>query len=206
MTDYYKLLSFGDIIETNIGVDPHILLNEIKDCEWSQYNPRKQNNRFGLSITSSDGSFNGIDLDSLYQYNEENDTTYKETSFKDKTEVYYKSPQIKKIVDVFGEHLCRSHLINLMTNGSFPPHRDWRRIDIQETFRIFIPIQRCNPFDMFFMYEDKPLYFNHGKAYFINTNKVHSLFSFSDYSIFAVMNIELNSNSLDIILDNMSAK
>ena len=95
MTNYYKLLSFGDVIETNIEVDPYTLLNEIKDYEWSTYNPRKENNRLGLSITSSDGSFNGIDLDSLYQYNEENNTRYKETSFKDKTEVYYKSSQIK---------------------------------------------------------------------------------------------------------------
>ena len=206
MTDYYKLLSFGDVIELSIGVNPDKLLDEIDGFEWSQYNPRKANNRLGLSITSSDGSFNKIDLDSLYEYNLENGTRYRETAFKTRTDVYDASKEIQKVIDVFGEHVCRSHLINMKTNGSFPPHRDWRRIDIQETFRVLVPLQFCNPNDMYFMYEDKPLHFNHGKAYFINTNKNHSVFSFSDNAIFIVINVEVNADSLDIILDNMSAK
>ena len=51
---------------------------------------------------------------------------------------------------------------------------------------------------MYFMYEDKPLNFEHGRAYFLNTNKVHSLFSFND-SYFIVLNIKNNEDSLKII-------
>lgn len=200
---YYKLLSFGDIIELNTQIDSHKLLKEIDHHIWMKYNPRKDNNRFGLSITSTDGKLNGIDLDSLYQYNEEHNTKYNETSFRTKTQVYYDSEEIQKITKLFDDSLCRSHLINLKKNGSFPPHRDWRSIDKQESFRIVVPLTHCNPTNMYFMYEDKPLYFEHGRAYFINTNKNHSVFSFSDDAIFMVMNVECNWSSINTILYNM---
>jgi hypothetical protein len=204
--DYYKLLSFGDVIELDMGVNCEKLLDEIYDFEWSQYNPRKQNNRFGLSITSSDGELNNIDLDSLYEYNIENNTSYTETSFKTRTPVYYSSKEIQKVIDPFDKHVCRAHLINLKINGSFPPHRDWRRIDAQENFRILVPLKCCNPNEMYFMYENNPLYFNHGRAYFINTNKNHSVFSFSEDATFIVINVEANTESINVVLNHMKAK
>lgn len=201
--DYYKLLSFGDIIKLDITIDPFKLIKEVDGYTWSQYNPRKQNNRFGLSITSSDGELNNIDLDSLYEYNVENNTNYTELSFKTKTEVYHNSEEIQKLVDPFGDHLCRSHIINLKKTGNFPPHRDWRRIDEQESFRVFVPIIGCNPDDMIFIYDDKILSFDHGVAYFMNTNKKHSLFSFDDNATFIVLNIECNQKSIETILKHM---
>lgn len=203
---YYKLLSFGDVIELTTQIDPHKLLREIEHHTWSQYNPRKENNRFGLSITSSDGTLNNIDLDSLYEYNNENNTNYTELSFKEKTQVYYDSEEIQKIIKPFKNQLCRTHLINIKRNGSFPPHRDWRHIDKQESFRILVPIKHCNPTDMYFMYEDKPLRFEHGRAYFINTNRNHSVFSFSDDALFMVMNIEINHTSINTVLQEMKVK
>jgi len=203
---YYKLLSFGDVIELTTQIDPHKLLKEIEHHTWSQYNPRKENNRFGLSITSSDGTLNNIDLDSLYEYNKENNTEYGEISFRTKTQVYYDSEEIQKITKSFDNSLCRTHLINIKRNGSFPPHRDWRSIDTQESFRILVPLKNCNPTNMYFMYEDKPLYFEHGRAYFMNTNKIHSVFSFSDDATFIVMNVICNYDSIKTVLDNMKAK
>ena len=45
------------------------------DADWKQYNPRKPNNRQGLSITSLDGGLSGVpDLDSLFEYNKQNNT------------------------------------------------------------------------------------------------------------------------------------
>ena len=82
MKHYHQLLSYGDLIELETRCDTDKLLKEIKDFEWTQYNPRKKINRYGLSVTSSDGTRNGIDLDSIYEHNRENGTRYDEDSFK----------------------------------------------------------------------------------------------------------------------------
>ena len=62
---YNDLLSYGDFIQLNNSCNSKELLEEIKDFEWIKYNRRKNINRYGLSITSSDGTRNGVDLDSL---------------------------------------------------------------------------------------------------------------------------------------------
>ena len=62
MKHYHQLLSYGDLIELETRCNTDKLLKEIKDFEWKQYNPRKEINRYGLSITSSDGTRNGICL------------------------------------------------------------------------------------------------------------------------------------------------
>ena len=59
---YNNLLSFGDIIELNIDCNVKKLLDNISKFEWLKYNPRKDINRYGLSVTSLDGNLTGIDL------------------------------------------------------------------------------------------------------------------------------------------------
>ena len=95
MIEYHQLLTFGDCIELKFECDTKKLLKEIKDFEWLQYNPRKKINRYGLSITSLDGKRNGIDLDSIWEYNKENNTKYGEENFKTKTDVYYASEETR---------------------------------------------------------------------------------------------------------------
>ena len=168
---YNNLLSFGDVIELRLQCNVSKLLDNIKPFDWKQYNPRKQINRYGLSVTSLDGSMNGIDLDSIAEYNKENNTSYNESSFKTFTEVYHKCDETKKLVEPFKPWLWRTHFLNFRRGGYFPPHRDMRRVDEQESFRILVPLKCCNPPSLYFMYEDKPLYFSMGSAYFVNTNK-----------------------------------
>ena len=197
---YNNLLSFGDIIELNLKCDVSKVMfnitNNIKNYKWLQYNPRKNINRYGLSVTSTDGSFNGIDLDSIAEYNKENNTNYDESSFKKFTNVYYDCYQTRKLVDPFRPWLWRTHYLNFRQGGYFPPHRDMRKVDNQESFRILVPIRGCNMPELYFMYEDKPLHFNMGNAYFVNTNKMHSIFSFTDNAYMLVMNIECTDESL----------
>jgi hypothetical protein len=159
--------------------------------ERAQYNPRKDIKRLGLSITSLDGKTNGIDLDSLKEYNKENDTSYHEMSFTHLTPVYDMSEQVQKIVDPFRELLGRSHLIELEIGGYFPPHRDQASYVSNglRAIRIIVPLKNCNPPGMYFNYDEKILQFEHGRAYFVNTNKTHSLFSFSGSS-FIVLNVK----------------
>ena len=73
----HRLTQYGQHIELDVTTDPEMLIAWANDFEWQKYNPRKDVNRWGLSVTSSDGTFNGIDLDSLYEYNKENKTSYK---------------------------------------------------------------------------------------------------------------------------------
>ena len=96
---YNNLLSFGDVIELRLQCNVSKLLDNIKPFDWKQYNPRKQINRYGLSVTSLDGSMNGIDLDSIAEYNKENNTSYNEASFQTFTEVYHKCDETKKLVE-----------------------------------------------------------------------------------------------------------
>ena len=55
---------------------------------------------------------------------------------------------------------------------------------------------------MYFMYENEPLHFDHGRAYFLNTNKSHSLFSYRD-SYMIVLNVDSNEETFKIIGNNM---
>ena len=77
-----------------------------------------------------------------------------------------------------------------------------RKVDNQESFRILVPIRGCNMPELYFMYEDKPLHFEHGRAYFLNTNKYHSLFAFKD-SYMIVLNVDSNEDTYKIIGDYM---
>ena len=199
---YNDLLTYGDFIQLKNSCNSKELLEEIKDFEWKQYNPRKNVNRYGLSITSNDGSLNGEDLDSLYEYSKEKGRICDEDEFTTLTDVYYKSKQIQKLVDPFKPWLCRTHLLNFRKGGYFPPHRDLPvYVKEQNSLRILVPLMGCNPPDLYFMYEDKPLHFDHGRAYFLNTNKSHSLFSMRG-SLMIVLNIAANEEVYKIIGDH----
>lgn len=51
------------------------------------------------------------------------------------------------------------------------------------------------------MYEDKILNFEHGRAYFLNTNKSHTLFSYGD-SYMVVLNVDCNDETKEILCKN----
>ena len=203
---YNSLLSFGDLIPLKLKCDVKKLFDETEEFVYLKYNPRKNIERYGLSITSLDGSLNGIDLDSIKEYNKENNTEYDELSFNKFTEVYNVSSEIQKIVEPFKNHIGRSHILHLAEGGYFPPHRDLPvYVEQQNSLRVLIPLKGCNPPDMYFMYEDKPLHFEHGRAYFLNTNKSHNLFAFKD-SYMIVLNIKTSEEVYQILGDNFQAR
>lgn len=203
---YNSLLSFGDLIPLKLKCDVKKLFDETEEFVYLKYNPRKDIERYGLSITSLDGSLNGIDLDSIKEYNKENNTEYDELSFNKFTSVYHASSEIQKIVEPFKNHIGRSHILSLPEGGYFPPHRDLPvYVEQQNSLRILVPLKGCNPPDMYFMYEDKPLHFEHGRAYFLNTNKSHNLFSFKG-SEMIVLNIKTNEEVYKIIGDLFQAR
>jgi len=200
---YSDLLTYGDFIQLKNSCNSKELLEEIKDFVWYKYNPRKNVERYGLSVTSEDGKLTGKDLDSLYEYSKEMGKIYDEDDFTTFTDVYYKSKQVQKLVDPFKPWLCRTHFLNFRKGGYFPPHIDNRGKHGKQFIRLLVPIRKCNPSFLYFMYEDKLLNFNRGYTYFLNTNKKHAIFSFSDDSTMLVMNIKCCQESIDKIHELM---
>ena len=144
--------------------------------ELVKYNPKKNIERYGLSITSLDGNITGVpDLDSLSEYNKLNNTNYTELDFNTPTKIYHET-SIKNIIKPFISWIGRSHAIYLMPGSFFPPHVDTDGFSI-DTFRILIPLKNSNYPKCAFLLGDKLLQFEYGFMYVINTAIEHSIFA-----------------------------
>jgi hypothetical protein len=164
---------------------------------WVQYNPRKNINRFGCSITSLDGNDSGVpDLDSILEYNQLNGTDYSERDFSTPTK--HAAPFLE-FLNTF--EVGRSHFLKLAPGGFFPWHRDSDAI----TFRILYTIQNCTTDSLIWLEDDRIIPLQNHCWYYINTRKKHSLFSFND-SIFAVFNVVFNGKTFNLMQKHMYVK
>lgn len=207
MSNLTELVShFGDVIELKFPVWDCLRARQVleKHPGWVQYNPRKPNNRKGLSVTSLDGGYSGVpDLDSLREYNELNGTNYTDADFKNRTSITNHIPELDQLLDAFPDY-GRCHFIRLDRGGFFPPHRDnGTGASLPFTFRIIVPIYNFDKYHLTWVQDDRVLSFTHGQVYFINTTKVHYLFSFVDMSICFVMNVYSTDRSIGTILNNL---
>ena len=198
---YNSLITYGQKFPTNLYMNPQEVMKDLEDFseEWKPYNPRKKIAREGLSVTSLDGGLSGIpDLDSIREYCIKNQVILGEHSFNQETPV---ANIVRTYLDPFKGHVGRSHFVRMGKGGHFPPHRDDRRASVNN-MRLFVPIKDCNPPKTFFMLDREPLYFDHGRAYFINTCMEHTLFSCYP-SLFLVMNVAVNEETVQTLLNNM---
>jgi hypothetical protein len=195
--------NFGDVFE--LSFDPWAKIPSTlsilqRHSGWQIYNPRKPgNNRFGLSITSVDGGFSGIpDLDSLREYNSEHGKSYAEHDFRTITPIVNHIPEAKAVIEDFGiDYVGRCHFLRLDKGGFFPPHRDNGRNLCPYSLRILVPLVDFTATGSYvWLQEGKPLELRSGRTYFINTTKIHSLFSFEDGCYMAVYNLDTHPNVL----------
>ena len=171
---------------------------DFQALKWVQYNPRKNINRWGISLTSLDGLSSGIpDLDSICEYNHINNTNYSESDFNKPTPAY------SRAFNFLSEHfdLGRSHIIKLGVGGFFPYHRD---TDLN-TFRIIYTFSGCQESNLIWTLNNQIVKLSNRKWYYINTKKVHSVFSFFG-SEFAVFNVVANAKSESSVLNLLSIK
>lgn len=190
---YNSLVTYGAFTQLKFSINGKQLVDWTeKNYEYVRYNPRKDIDRYGLSITSLDGGVSGIpDLDSLHEYNTENNTTYEEQDFSVPTDVYNKNYDLQKFLEPWKEDMFRTHIIKLNPGGYFPKHRDFRGTRF-DSFRLISPL--FNPCT--FILEDKILRWQTGAMYFLDTAKVHELFNTSDRpSYWLVVNVKLNDRS-----------
>jgi len=205
---YNHLTVYGAVCETLFKLEnPEEYVNWTEEnFDYVRYNPRKDVNRWGLSLTSLDGGLSGVpDLDSIPEYNNENNTNYDERDFVVKTPAYYYD-SLQTLIDPINQYIFRSHIIKLNQGGFFPPHRDFRGMWF-DSFRIIIPLQNCSPPNLTFFVDDKLINWVHGAMYFVDTAKMHYLFNASfDPSYMIVLNVELNEDTVKFITRNLRAR
>jgi len=194
------ITNFGQVIEFDFPQWDTMRTQEIIDKHpgWVRYQPHKPNNRYGLSVTSLNGGFSGEpDLYSLREWNMMNGTAYREADFTARTNVTEFIPELNPFLDFFGTSLGRVHFLRLDAGGFFPPHRDNGALVESPTFRILVPISNFGKNQMKWIQEEKPLFLEPGRTSFINTTRVHSVFSFTDNCTMLVLNISATSEILD---------
>lgn len=198
LTDF--IVHWGDIIKLQF---PHFDHEKIKNvCDkhpgWKEYQEHKKpNNRFGLSVTSLDGGFSGKpDLYSLRDWYAETGESYHETDFQKRTNVVSFLPELDEFLNFWGPNLGRTHFLRLDKGGYFPPHRDNGAIVLPPTFRILVPINNFGKNDMHWIHEGKQIQLELGQVYFINTSRIHSVFSFVDNCLMLVLNVHSDEHIL----------
>jgi hypothetical protein len=200
---------FGDVIELDFPVWDVKQSHEILDRHpgWKPYNPRKNINRYGLSVTSLDGNYSGIpDLDSLVEYNKLNNTTYKETDFKIKTDIVEQIPNLHELLTAVSPDVGRCHFLKLDAGGFFPPHRDNGSAIPSQSFRIIVPLGNTGKNDWCWIQEGKILNLTSGKTYCINTTKEHSIFSFKDNCCMLVFNVQASFKTIQFVTTHLGIK
>lgn len=207
--NYYQLLSvYGDQIRLERKIDSTEFVTWTEsNFKYIPYNTRKAGNRYGLSITSLDGTMSGIpDLDSLGEYNKEHGTNYTENDFKTPTPVFNNHVGLQHLIEPWNNYICRSHVIRLDPGGFFPPHRDSRSLEIN-TFRLIVPLKNVSPPSMNFLIDNTMLHWDIGYLYFINTSKMHYLFNSSFHqSYWIIFNIICNNETISQIFNNLTHK
>tara|TARA_R110002167_G_C12671320_1_gene650741 strand:- start:1430 stop:2047 length:618 start_codon:yes stop_codon:yes gene_type:complete len=202
--NYEHLVLFGNCYPINFTLnDTHSIVNTIEEkFDFVRYNHRKPIDRWGLSVTSLDGEMSGIpDLDSLREYNKENDVRYEEEDFNVPTLAY---PYFKEVLSPFEPWLFRTHILKLNPGGFFPPHRDAHDL---ESFRLIVPLKNCAPPGLNFILEDKILNLKNGVTYFVDTVKMHYLFNATlNPSYMLVMNVKCTKEAVEKIVRNLNVK
>ena len=159
--------------------------------EFTPYQEYKGgHNRYALPLITSD------DNDSFKSLQDTNKT---ELDYKVQTDYLRYSPSLKRFVDRF--EYGRAHAIWLKKGGFFPPHRDGPippRID-EECFRILITLDGCENDKFITLIDNKVLPLKNFRAYYINSFKTHSAFSFSDECKFAILNFRISMDNVKIL-------
>ena len=200
------LCNMGDTIKLKWKINEHEVLEQLEQFKdnWCPYNVKKDanNNRWGLPITSHSGDvMDNYHLNSFGYMQKYHDVEMKEENFTTPTEVYNKIPELAKLVDAFAPDIGRVHLLRVEQGGFFPPHRDFPGVG-PEWMRLLLVFGKCKPENFVHMLDGKPMYPDPGYLYFVNFQKDHSVFSFSDGLYALILTCKVNDRVHDLIINN----
>ena len=207
LTDF--IVNWGEVVELDF---PKMDLNTIKTVldkhtGWKPYQPHKSGyNRFGLSVTSLDGQYSGEpDLYSLREWQKMTGNSYNEMSFKKRTNLVQFLPELNEFLNFWEPNLGRTHFLRLDKGGFFPPHRDNGALVAVPSFRIIVPIYNFGVNDMKWIHDEKITRLELGATYFLNTSRLHSVFSFVDNCLMLVLNVGTDQHILEKMVKKIVA-
>lgn len=198
------LLQLGDVIPLNIKIDVNKAARELSvfESDWVDYLPRtdRSNNRKGLTLTSLPGDSH-TDVPSMAQAMVKHGRRISELEFNQPTEVYRSLTSAHQLFDLFGE-LGRTFLVRSDMGGYFMPHRDHPSIP-RRAFRIVVFLSGCGPYEYDWLMDDKKLQIEPGRAYYINTRKMHRTISWVDGSTHLILNVPMTTANVSTVIGNM---
>ena len=195
-----RLSQYGDFLDLQNRINVDKVLSDISKFQWIKYNPNKpQIPRDCINVTSLDGELDGY-TGNLGVH------TSTDLDFKVPTKVYHSSEILQNFLSPWKQYLGRTQFLRLPPGGYFPPHHDGGRRGVPCTFRLVVPLKNFNPPSFCWMYGDennyKPLQWNRGHLYFLNTNKKHWLFNAGvENSIWLTMNIKICEETILMVRD-----
>jgi hypothetical protein len=208
---YQQLFLYGDFIPLKFKVDLDDFKRQISSFkdDWVVYNKHKgDTGRLGLSITSLDGGMGGDpDLQSLYEYAQRTGKNFSENQFNQPTKAYKKLSCLHDLLNQFQGGLGRCRVVKFSAGGFFPPHRDGSiQFQVPDYFRIFVPLTNTGANLLYFIYDDKKIVYEPGRAYLFNALKTHSVFSFTDEAHTFAMSMALNQQNIKNAIDCLDVK
>jgi hypothetical protein len=162
-----RLQSMSDWQEFH-GFEAHKIKEELKPFEndWVRYNPKKPNNRWGLSVTSLDGGLSGIpDLTSLKDWEHQTGEVLTNHDIVTPTRVWTESKYISRMLE----------------------HHDINKSDVSYDEVRLTAFIDCDEYNFKWIYDDKIVKCNPGSMWYFNANKRHSVHSTRDGVIILVI-------------------
>lgn len=208
---YHQLFLYGDFQPLKFKLDSDLVKNQLSAFknDWVIYNKHKgDTGRLALSVTSLDGGMSGEpDLQSLMEFSKRTGKIYSENDFNTPTPVYKNCTGLHEILNYFDGGLGRCRIVKFREGGFFPPHRDMSiKYQVPDYFRIFIPLSNTGENELYFIYDDKKIKYEVGRAYLFNALKTHSVFSFTNEAVTFAISLKLNQRNIQLAIDALSVK
>lgn len=199
-----QLLALGDFVPLSIKIDTWLFETQVQQFnnDWFPYLPRtdRLNNREALTVVTYPG-FSHAQAPSMPQIQAALGRPVLESDCNVKTSVYEACTSLHPILNLFPD-LGRTFLVKCNMGGYFVPHRDHPQLS-RDVFRIIVFLKNCKRFEYDFLFDDKSLEIEEGRAYMVNTRRTHRTMSFVDDSIHLILNIPLTLENVLKIVSNL---
>jgi hypothetical protein len=207
MKNEVALLALGDFEPLKIVVNVEKYKKEIAefDNDWVDYLPRvdRPNNRQGLSFTSMPGD-NHNDVPSLAEICYKHNRRVSELEICEPTILYEKVKSLHKLFNLFPT-LGRTFVVKSNAGGYFVPHRDHPSLN-RESFRLIVFPVGVGPYEYDWLMDDKKMFIEPGRVYYVNTRKMHRTISWIDNSQHIILNVPMTSENVATVIANYQHK
>jgi hypothetical protein len=204
MANELALLQLGDFEPLDIKINVEEFKKEIAafDTDWVDYLPRADtvNNRQGLTLTNMPGQGH-TGVPSLAEACAKEKRRVSELEFNQPTDVYNQCYSLQPFLNEF-RPLGRTFLVKCNQGGHFVPHRDHPSMP-REVFRLAVFLDNVGPLDYDWLMDDRKLYIEPGRVYYINTRKTHRTISWVDNSVHLIMNLPFTNNNVAKVISHL---